>query len=80
MVTGLSGVQCGLYSYVWLTNAGVRFVYSRVWLQTEFNRRHEVLLPINRNFNKICDIWGSFFNQTQEIPRFFSLAVKKKAI
>ena len=25
--------------------------------------RHEVLLPINHNFNKICDILGSFFNQ-----------------
>ena len=23
--------------------------------------RHEVLLPINHNFNKICDILGSFF-------------------
>ena len=25
--------------------------------------RHEVLLPINHNFNKICDILGSFLNQ-----------------
>ena len=39
--------------------------------------RHEVLLPINHNFNKICDILGSFLIKTQEIPRFFLLAVKK---
>ena len=38
------------------------------------------LLPINHNFNKICDIWGSFLIKRQEIPRFFLLAVKKKAI
>ena len=36
------------------------------------------LLPINHNFNKICDIWGSFLIKRQEIPRFFLLAVKKK--
>ena len=44
--------------------------------------RHEVLLTINHDFNKICDILlGSFFLiQTQEILRLFLLAVKKKAI
>ena len=32
--------------------SGVQFgLKSRV-----INRRHEVLLPINRNYNKICDI------------------------
>ena len=41
--------------------------------------RHEVLLPINHNFNKICDILGSFFLiKTQEIPRFFCYQWKKK--
>ena len=41
--------------------------------------RHEVLLPINHNFNKICDILGSFFLiKTQEIRTFVLLAVKKK--
>ena len=41
--------------------------------------RHEVLLLINHNFNKICDILGSFFKiKTQEIPRFLLLAGKKK--
>ena len=39
--------------------------------------RHEVLLPINHNFNKICDIMGYFLNQTQEIPNFVLLTVEK---
>ena len=40
--------------------------------------RHEVLLPINHNFNKICDIIGYFLNQTaEEIRNFVLLAVKK---
>ena len=39
--------------------------------------RHEVLLPINHNFNKICDIIGYFLNQTQEIPNFVLLTVEK---
>ena len=40
--------------------------------------RHKVLLPINLNFNKICDTQGSFFKiKTQDIPRYFLLAVKK---
>ena len=38
---------------------------------------HSVLLPINHNFNKICDILGSFLIKTQEILRFFLLGVKK---
>ena len=41
--------------------------------------RHEVLLPINHNFNKICDIWGSLFNQkTRNSEISFLLAVKQK--
>ena len=30
---------------------------------TDRVERHEVLLPINHNFNRICDIVGSFLNQ-----------------
>ena len=42
--------------------------------------RHEVLLPINRNFNKICDIWGSFFNQkTRNSEFFFASSETKKS-
>ena len=40
--------------------------------------RHEVLLPINHNYNKICYILDYFLIKTQEIPRVvFLLAVKK---
>ena len=41
--------------------------------------RQEVLLPINHNYNKICDILG-FFIKTQEIPRVSFAGKKKKAI
>ena len=30
-------------------------------MMTDRIGRHEVLLPINHTFNKICDILGSFF-------------------
>ena len=41
--------------------------------------RHKVLLTINHDFNKICDIFlGSFLNQNTR--NSFLLAVKKKAI
>ena len=41
--------------------------------------RNEVLLPINHNYNKICDILGFFKVKTQEILRgFFLLALKIK--
>ena len=33
--------------------------------------QHEVLFPINHNYNKICDILGFFEIKTQEIPSFF---------
>ena len=43
--------------------------------------QHEVLLTINHDFNKICDILlGSFFNQNTRNSEIFLLAVKKKAI
>ena len=40
--------------------------------------QHKVLLPINRNYKNLW--WSSLFLtiKTQEIPRVFSLAVKKK--
>ena len=50
---------------------------------TERIGRHEVLLPINHNFKKICDIYKplSLNQDSQEIPRpLFLPAVKKKAI
>ena len=39
---------------------------------------NEVVLLINHNFNKICDIIGYFFLKTQEIRHFVLLALKKK--
>ena len=38
---------------------------------TDRIERHEVLLPINHNYNKICDILGFFKVKTQEILRVF---------
>ena len=43
--------------------------------------RHEVLLPINHNFNKICDTIGYFLNQNIRNSKFcFASSDKKKAI
>ena len=43
---------------------------------TDRIRLHEVLLPINHNFNKICD--KTIFKSKQEIPEdLFLPAVKK---
>ena len=40
--------------------------------------RHEVLLPINHNFNKICDIIGYFLNQNKRNSQFCSASSEKK--
>ena len=41
-------------------------------------KRHEVLLQINHNFNKIFDLKGSLYNQkTRNSKIFFLLPVKK---
>ena len=42
--------------------------------------RHEVLLPINHNFNQICDVSGSLLDQNTRNSKIFLLAVKKKVI
>ena len=43
--------------------------------------RHEVLLPINHNFNKICDIKRYFLNQNTRNSKFcFARSEKKRAI
>ena len=43
--------------------------------------RHEVLLPINHNFNKICDTIGYFLNQNIRNSKvcFVSSEKKKKS-
>ena len=41
--------------------------------------RHEVLLPINHNFNKICDIIGYLLNEnTRNSEIFIACSEKKK--
>ena len=40
--------------------------------------RHEVLLPINHNFNKICDIIGYFLNQNSRNSKFCLASSEKK--
>ena len=39
---------------------------------------HEVLLPINHNFNKICDIIGYFLNQNTRNSKFCFASSEKK--
>ena len=45
---------------------------------TDRIRRHEVLLPINHNYNKICDILCFFLIKTQEILRVSFASSEKK--
>ena len=40
--------------------------------------RHEVLLPINHNFNKICDIIGYFLYQNTRNSEIFIASSEKK--
>ena len=40
---------------------------------------HEVLLPINHNFNKICDIIGYFLNQNTRNSKFCFASSEKKS-
>ena len=56
-----------------------RTIYSITSVIKDRIGRREVLLPINHNFNKICDIRGSFFNQnTRNSEIFFASSDKKK--
>ena len=57
--------------------SGVQFITSMI---TDRIGRHEVLLPINHNFNKICDIIGYFFNQNTRNSKFCFASSEKKAI
>ena len=38
---------------------------------------NEVLLPINHNYNKFCDVLALLKTKAQEIPRVFLHAMKK---
>ena len=41
--------------------------------------RHAVLLPVNHNFNKICDITGYFLHQNTRNSTFSFASLKKKS-
>ena len=41
--------------------------------------RHKVLLPINHNFKKICDIIGYFLNQNTRNLKFCFASSEKKS-
>ena len=41
--------------------------------------RHEVLLPINHNFNKICNIIGYFLNQNTRNSKFCFASSEEKS-
>ena len=45
---------------------------------TDRTGRHEVLLPINHNYNKICDILGILKLKHKKIPRVFFFAGREK--
>ena len=46
---------------------------------TDRIRRHEVLLPINHNFNKICDLIGYFLNQNTRNSKFCFASSEKES-
>ena len=54
----------------------IRLITSMI---TDRIGRHEVLLPINHNFNQICDVSGSLLDQNTRNSKIFLLAVKKKS-
>ena len=59
IVTGLSGVQFGLARSVIIrviNKIRGRPICSITSMITDRIGRHEVLLPVNHNFDKICDI------------------------
>ena len=54
----------------------IRLIMSMI---TDRIGRHKVLLPINHNFNEICDIWGSFFNQKTKNSEIVFASSEKKS-
>ena len=81
MVIGLSVVQ-----FKWLKKIerprSVSPICLIVSIITDRIGRQKVLLPINRNYNNICNTLGFFVIKSKEIPKvfFFSLLTVKKAI
>ena len=60
----------------WHSGSPNCFIKSMITDQTG---QHNVLLPINHNYDKICDILGFFKLKTPEIPRVFFASSEKCA-
>ena len=75
MVTGQSGVHALRSLIIRVKTKSDDRVASMI---TDRIGRHEVLLPINYNYTKICVIFGFFKIKTQEIPRFFFTCLASK--
>ena len=54
-------------------------IYLITSMITDRIGRHDVLLPINHNFNKICNIAGYFFNQNTRNSTFCFASSEKKS-
>ena len=71
------------FAYMWQSNWVAIIAMKTETRQIHFlNRigRHEVLLPINHNFNKICNIIGYVLNQNTRNSKFcFASSEKKKS-
>ena len=75
MVKGLSGVQFGK----WLISRQPRCGSPNSLIMgtiTDQNVRHKVLLPINHNLNKICDILLGYFLRSKH-KLFFASSEKE---
>ena len=57
---------------------GYRTGWSPTSMITNRIGRRKVLLPINHNFNKICDIISYFFNQNTRKSKFCFASSEKK--
>ena len=81
MVIGLSVVQ-----FKWLKKIerprSASPICLIVSMTTDRIGRQKVLLPINRNYNNICNTLGFFVIKSKQIPKvfFFFLLTVKKAI
>ena len=62
------------HSGIWHSGSPNYFITSMI---TDQIGRHNVLLPINHNYDKICDILGFFKLKTPEIPRVFFASSEK---
>ena len=53
-------------------------LFNHEYDRTDRIRRHEVLLPINHNYNKICDILDFFLIKTRNSESFLACSEKSQ--